>query len=108
MKTPTEDRAVVNERGCESLPRTTKAKLASPLRVDHQRRYWTPKNPKARLTAELGLRVCTLQERDPGARAQAPRQEGVQSGCRRCQYQLDGNKLACANSAEAACQESSP
>ena len=80
----------------------------SPLRADHRRQYWTPKDPEARLVAELGLRVRTPHKRDPGARARAPRQEGVQSGRRRCRYQLDGNKLACANSAEAACQESSP
>ena len=61
-----------------------------------------------RLAAELGLQVRTLHERDPGARAQASRQEGVQSGRWRHQYQLDGNKLACANSAEAARQRSSP
>jgi hypothetical protein len=60
------------------------------------------------LAAELGLRVGKLHERDPGARARAPRQEGVQSSRRGCQYQLDGNKLACANSTEAACQGSSP
>jgi hypothetical protein len=47
-------------------------------------------------------------KQDPGARARAPRQEGVQSDRRRHQYQLDGDKLASANSAEAACQESSP
>ena len=78
------------------------------LRANHGRRYWTPKNPEARLAAELGLRVRTLHEQDPGARVQALCQEGVQSGCRHCRYQLDGNKLACANSAEAACQGSSP
>jgi hypothetical protein len=54
------------------------------------------------------LQVRTLHERDPGARAQVPHQEGVQSGCWRCRYQLDGHKLACANSVEAACQGSSP
>ncbi len=42
------------------------------------------------------------------AHARAPRQEGVQSGRRRHRYQLDGDKLASANSAEAAHQESSP
>ena len=41
-------------------------------------------------------------------RAQAPRQEGVQSGPRRCQYHLDSDKLACTNSAKAGCQESGP
>jgi hypothetical protein len=102
------DRAVVIKRGRESLPGTTKAKLASPLRADHRRRYWTPKDPKARLTAELGLQVRTLHERDPGVRARASRQEGVQSGHRHRRYQLDGDKLASANSTEAACQESSP
>jgi hypothetical protein len=58
--------------------------------------------------AELDLRVRTLHEQDPGARAQVPHQEGVQSGCQRCRYQLDGNKLACANSVEADHWESSP
>ncbi len=94
--------------GCESLPRTTKAKLASPLRANHWRRYWTPKDPEARLAVELGLRVRTLHDRDPSLHARAPRQEGVQSGCRRRRYQLDGDKLACANSAEAARRELSP
>ena len=82
--------------------------LASSLCADHQRQYWTPKDPEARLEAELGSRVRTLHEWDPGARVQAPRQEGVQSGCQSRQYQLDGNKLACASSAKAACQQSSP
>ena len=50
----------------------------------------------------------TLHKQDPDARTQALCQEGVQSGPRRCQYQLDGDKLACANSTEAACQGSSP
>jgi hypothetical protein len=54
------------------------------------------------------LRVRTLHERDPGARARAPHQEGVQSGRWRRQYQLDGDKLACVDSAEAARQEPSP
>ncbi len=54
------------------------------------------------------MRVRTPHEQDPGAHARAPHQEGVQSGRRRCRYQLDGNKLASANSAEAAHQESSP
>ena len=54
------------------------------------------------------MRVRTPHKRDPGARARAPRQEGVQSGRRRRRYQLDGDKLASANSAEAARQESSP
>ena len=40
--------------------------------------------------------------------AQVLRQEGVQSGCQRQQYQLDGDKLAFANNAEAAHQKSSP
>ena len=73
--------------GCESLPRTTKVKLLSSLRANHWRRYWTPKDPKVWLAAELDSRVCTLHKQDPGARARAPRQEGVQSGCRGCQYQ---------------------
>ena len=88
--------------------RTTKAKLATSLHADHWRQYWTPKDPEARLVVELDSRVRTLHEQDPGAHARAPRQEGVQSGYRRRGYQLYGNKLACANSAEAACQESSP
>jgi hypothetical protein len=58
--------------------------------------------------AELGSQARKLHKRYPGARAQASRQEGVQSGCQRCRYQLDGDKLACANNAEAAHQESSP
>jgi hypothetical protein len=65
---------------------------------NHRRRYWTPKDPKAGLVAELDSRVCTLHEQDPGERVQAPRQEGVQSGHWHHRYQLDGNKLACANS----------
>ena len=52
--------------------------------------------------------LYTLQARAPGTWGQAPHQEVVQSGCWRCQYQLDGNKLAYANSVEAARQESSP
>ncbi len=99
---------MVIKRGRESLPGTTKAKLASPLRADHRWQYWTPEDPEAQLAAELGLRVRTLHEQDPGARARAPRQEGVQSGCWHRRYQLDGDKLASANSAEAARQESSP
>ena len=80
----------------------------SPLPVDHRRQYWTPKDPVAQLAVELGLRFRRLHERDPGARAQVLRQEGVQSGRWRCRYQLDGNQLACTNSAEAARQGSSP
>ena len=57
------------------------------------------------LAAELGLRVHKLHKRYPGVCAQARRQKGVQFGCRRCRYQLDGVKLACANSAEAAHQK---
>ena len=64
--------------------------------------------PKVQLVAELDSRVRTLHEQDPGTRVRAPCQEGVQSGCSRCRYQLDSNKLACASSAEAARQESSP
>ena len=52
--------------------------------------------------------VCTLHEQDPGGRPQVPRQEGVQSGRWCCRYQLDGDKLACANSTDTARQESSP
>ena len=85
--------------GRESLPRTTEAKIASSLHINHRRQYWTPKDPEVGLAAELGLWVHKLHEGYPGARTQAPRQEGVQSGCRCCQYQLNGDKLACANSA---------
>ncbi len=67
-----------------------------------------PQDPEAQLAAELGLQVRMPHKQDPGARARAPRQKGVQSGRRRRRYQLDGDKLASANSAEAACQESSP
>ena len=60
------------------------------------------------LGLKLGSQVRKLYEQYPGACAQAPDQEGVQSGRQRCQYQLDGEKLACANSAETAHQNSSP
>ena len=92
----------------KSLLRTTKAKSVSSLCANHWCQYWTPKDPEAQHAAELDPRVHILHEQDPGEHMRAPRQEGVQSGCWQCRYQLDGNMLACANSAEAACQESSP
>ena len=82
----------------ESLPRTTKAMLASSLRANHWWQYWTHKDSE----------VCKLHEWYLGARARALRQEGVQSGHRHCQYQLDNDRLACNNTSEAAHQKSSP
>ena len=64
--------------------------------ADHQRAEIAQVDPEVLLTAELCGRARTLHERSPGARAQAPRQRGVQSGRRIQRLQLDGVELACA------------
>ena len=96
------------KRGCESLPRSTKANLVALLHTNHRRQYWTYKDSEVRLATELGSQARTLHECYPGACARAPRKKGVQSGLWHCQYQVDGAKLACANNVEAAHQKSSP
>jgi hypothetical protein len=68
-----------------SLPGATKAKLASLLHADHQRWEMTLKDPKARLTAELALPCCRLQEQFPGAPALGMSWKQAQSG-RRLQH----------------------
>jgi hypothetical protein len=50
-----------------SLPGTTKAKLASLLCANHQRRVMSHKDPKAQLGVELALRCRRLQEQFHGA-----------------------------------------
>ena len=54
-------------------------KLAQSYAPDHCRRLIPPRTPKARLAAELSLRVCTLREQYPGAHAQAPHQKDAQT-----------------------------
>ncbi len=51
-------------------------------------------DPEVLPVAELRARARKLQERCPGARAQAPRQKGAQPDRRIRQHQLDGIKLA--------------
>ncbi len=66
----------------QSLPRTTKAKLASLLHAAHQWQETPTKDSKVRLVAKLGLQDCILQERSPGMHTQALSQKGALSGCR--------------------------
>ena len=94
--------------GWESLPRTTMAKLGSLLHADHWWQYWTHRDPKVQHAVELSSRAHTLHEQYPGVCAREPCKKGVQFCCRHCRYQLDCAKLACANTAEAAHQKSSP
>ncbi len=90
-----------------SLPGTTKAKLASLLHTAHPWWEMPLKDPKVRLTAELGPRGRTLQEQLPGAPAWVQSQKQAQSGCWLWPHQpLDG-KLAGANKAKAASQPAS-
>jgi hypothetical protein len=65
----------------KSLPGTTKAKLAPLLHATHWQQELPCKDPKVLLAAKLGPRGCTLQERFPGASAQAQSQKQAQSGC---------------------------
>ena len=66
--------------GRESLPRTTKAKLAPSRHPDHRQGVTAHKVPEVLLAAELGPRAWTLRERYPGACASAPRQKGARTG----------------------------
>jgi hypothetical protein len=95
-------------RGCEqSLPRTTKAKLSSLLHAAHWQWEMPHKDPEVQLMAELSPRVCMLQERIPGARAQVPSHKLAQSSCWHSPRQLLNGKLAGANKAKAASQPES-
>jgi len=90
-----------NKSSSESLPGTTKAKLAPIVHADHPRREIAKSDPEVLLAAELGQRARTLHERYPGARARAPRQRGVRSGRRRARCQQDHGHHACASIAKA-------
>jgi hypothetical protein len=90
--------------GRESLPRTTKAKLAPSRRPDHRQGDTAHKDPEVLLAAELGPRACTLRERYPGTCASAPRQKGARTGRRFRRRQLGGDKPASASKPGAAHQ----
>jgi hypothetical protein len=72
------------------------------LRADHHRQLIPPRTPEAQVAAELSVRACTLQERYPGARVQAPRQKDAHIKCRPRPRRMDDGALAYANKAEAA------
>ena len=88
------------------LPGTNKGKLAqcyAPIIVSN---LIPPRTPGARVAAELSPRAWTLQERYPGARAQAPCQKEAQTERLPRPHQLDDGTHADINKAEAAPIES--
>ncbi len=77
-------------------------KASTTLRADRRRRLIPQRIPKAKVAAELSVRACTLRERYPGARAQAPHQKGARIERRPRPHRTDDGALADANKAEAA------
>ncbi len=77
-------------------------KASATLRANRRRQLIPRRTPKAQVAAELSVRACTLQERYPGARAQAPRQKGARIEPRPRPPRTDDGTLADANKAEAA------
>ncbi len=65
------------------------------------------KNPKVRLTAELGPQGRTLQEQFPGASAQVQSKKQAQSGHQPWPHQLLDDELAGANKPKKASQPAS-
>ncbi len=85
----------------QQAPQGPAWKASTTLRADHRRRLISSGTPEARVAAELSLRARTLQERYPGACAQAPRQEGAHIERRPRLRRMDEGALADANKAEA-------
>ena len=67
------------------------------LRADHHWQLILSRTPKVRVAAELSLQACTLRERYPGARAQAPRRKDAKTERRPRPCRLDDGALADAN-----------
>ncbi len=77
-------------------------KASTTLRADHHRQLIPSGTPEARVAAELRVQARTLQERCPGARAQALRQKGAHIERQPSPRRMDDGALADANKADAA------
>jgi len=82
--------------------RDLRGQASATLRTNHCRQLIPPRTPEARVAVELSLRACTLRERYPGARVQAPRQKGAHTERQPRPRRMDDGALAYANKAEAA------
>ena len=71
------------------------------LRADHCQQLIPPRTPEAQIAAELSLLACTLRERYPGARAQAPHQKDAHTERRLRPCWMDDGTHADASKAEA-------
>jgi hypothetical protein len=77
-------------------------KASATLRADHRQRLIPSGTPEAQVAAKLRVQARALQERYPGAPAQAPRQKGAHIEHWPRPRWMDDGALANANKAEAA------